>query len=54
MTHNELLELIKAIVRVVVSFVILGIGFYCLRGADQTLQKVGIGFIGTVAGYWLR
>ena len=54
MIHKERMELIQAIARIVVSAIIICIGFVFSSGGDQTLQKVGIGFIGMVAGYWLR
>ena len=54
MTHKERLELTMAIARIIVSGVILLLGAVCIWRADQSLQKVGIGFVGMVAGYWLR
>lgn len=48
------MDLLEAFVRVLVSGVLVWIGFHFAMGSDATLQKVGVGFIGTVAGYWLR
>lgn len=54
MTHEQRMEVTAAVARIVFSVFLIAIGFYCIHNVDQTLQKVGIGFIGTVAGYWLR
>ena len=36
------------------SLIALCIGIFCLGSNDQTLQKFGIGLIGTAIAYWLR
>ena len=54
MNHKERLELIHASTRIGISLIALIAGLCFASGGDATLQKVGIGFVGTVIGYWLR
>lgn len=54
MTHKERMELIHAVGRIIFSIALIIIGLIFSSGADATLQKVGIGFIASVGGYWVR
>jgi len=49
-------ELIKLTGAAVVSLALLGAGFYVLfhQGSNSDLQKAATGWIGLVAGYWLK
>jgi hypothetical protein len=49
-------ELIKLTGAAVVSVALLGAGFYVLfhQGSNSDLQKAATGWIGLVAGYWLK
>ena len=47
------MELIKELARIIFSIGLVLIGLKLLLGTDQTVQKVGVGLISTVAGYWL-
>ncbi len=46
----------KLLMQLVVSLVLLGAGFWVLlhHGSDPDLQKAATGWIGLVAGYWLK
>ena len=54
MTHKERIDLMGESVRIIVTLAVFALGAYCICDSDQTLQKVGVGFVGMVAGYWLR
>lgn len=49
---------LRAIMQVVISLLILGAGVYALLVAQPPpsadTQKIMVGLIGTVVGYWLR
>ena len=47
---------LPAVVRIVVSLVVLAAGLYVIlhAGYDADVQKWGFGIVGTVVGYWLK
>ncbi|HEV3048565.1 MAG TPA: hypothetical protein VGY13_14520 [Solirubrobacteraceae bacterium] len=49
-------DLIRLLMNVVISLALLGAGLYVLLGdhGSADLQKVAGGWIGLVAGYWLK
>jgi hypothetical protein len=49
-------ELAKLIGAGLVSLVLLGLGIFILlhNGSDSDLEKAATGWIGLVAGYWLK
>ena len=44
------------IVRILVSFIVLGAGLYVILSHDYQVEdkKWGYGIVGTVVGYWLK
>jgi acyl-CoA-binding protein len=49
-------DLVKLVGAGIVSLALLGAGFYVLfhQGSSGDLQKAATGWIGLVAGYWLK
>ena len=47
-------DLVKAIVRTVVTLVLLFVGVYCLLAMEGQPQQIGIALLGLVGGYWLK
>jgi hypothetical protein len=46
----------KAILQVIVSLVLIAAGIYVIlvKGYSEATQKIAAGWIGLVAGYWLK
>ena len=44
----------QALVRIAVSLALFALGGYLLVSGNDEQGKIGAGFVGTVAGYWLR
>ena len=58
MSHDLLNDLAKLIMQVIISLGLLGVGIYILLTVDWSsrpeLAAAAAGWIGLVAGYWLK
>ncbi|HID32392.1 MAG TPA: hypothetical protein EYP24_03335 [bacterium (Candidatus Stahlbacteria)] len=47
---------VKVLVRIVITFIILGVGLYVILSPryDDSTRKWAFGMVGAVIGYWLK